>query len=250
MITIKTEAELAIIKEAGRRLRLVMKELVPQVRPGITTLSIDEAAQQLIKKQGGEPGFMRVHGYKWATCLTINEQAVHTPPSKRILKDGDLLTIDIGLYMLGFHTDHAISFIVGNTKDPKVQTFLDVGEATLKKAIKSIKIGGRIGDISKTISDEIYGHGYFILKELTGHGVGAELHEDPMIPGFLDRPIQNTDLIRPGMVIAVEIIYSMGTERIVYERGDAWSIKTADGSLSACFEHTIGIYSDKAEVLT
>ncbi len=175
---------------------------------------------------------------------------MHTPPSKRVLKDGDLLTIDIGLYLQGFHTDHAISFTIGTERDPKVQRFLDVGENTLKKAIASIKVGGRIGDISKTISDEIYGHGYFILKELTGHGVGTELHEDPMIPGFLDKPINKTDLIREGMVLAVEIIYSMGTERIVYERGDLWSIATADGSLSACFEHTVGIYSDKAEVLT
>ncbi len=250
MIHLKTEEEIAIMKEGGKRLSQVMRELMPQIKPGIKTEAIDKEAERLIRRQGGEPSFKKVKGYFWTTCLPVNEQVVHTPPSARILKQGDVLTVDIGMYYRGFHTDYADTIIVGNKTDDKKNRFLQAGKEALYKSIEQAKVGNRIGDISAAIEKEIYGHGYFILKELTGHGIGRELHEDPYIFGYRARPKEKTAVIRPGLVIAVEVIYSMGTEEITYEKGDDWSIVTADGSLAACFEHTIAVTDDKTAILT
>jgi len=250
MIKLKTNEEIAIMADGGQRLRKVVSALLKIVKPGMTTLEIDELAEELIIKEGGESSFNKVKGYKWCTCLTINEQAVHTPPSKRVLKNGDVLTIDIGMYYKGFHTDYSTTFVVGDKKDEKIEKFLQVGKDTLDKAIKMAKAGNRLGEISNVIEKEIYGNGYFILKELTGHGIGRGLHEDPYVFGFNERPIEKTIVIKPGLVIAIEIIYSMGSEQIAYEEGISWSIISADRSLAACFEHTVAIMEDKSIVLT
>ncbi len=250
MIKLKSKQEVAIMKEAGRRLRLVMKDLLPMVKPGVTTNQIDQKAEELIIKQGGEPSFKKVKNYSWAVCVPVNEQIVHTPPSSRKLKDGDVLTIDIGLFLDGLHTDHAVSLIVGQKKDPQVTKFLNVGKRTLKKALSKVKKDNYLGEVSKLIEKEIEEAGYHIVQELTGHGIGRELHEDPLVPGFLDSPLELTYKIRPGLVIAVEVIYAMGTSRMKFEKGSDWSIVTVDGSLSACFEHTIAVAEDKSIVLT
>lgn len=250
MIKLKTDKEIAIMQEAGRRLRKVMRGLLPTVKPGITTKQIDQKAEELIVKLGGEPSFKRVKNYSWATCLPINEQIVHTPPSKRQLKNGDVLTIDIGFYLNGLHTDHAVTFIVGDKKDPNVKRFLEVGKRTLEKAIPKVKKGNYLGEVSKAIEEGIGKAGYHIVQELTGHGIGHELHEDPLVPGFLNGPVGKTLKIKPGLVIAVEVIYAMGTSRMKFEKGSDWSIVTKDGSLSACFEHTIAVTEEKALILT
>lgn len=241
MIDLKTNEELILMQMGGVKLKGVIEKLRPLIKPGVTTEEIDNEATKLIIQSGAYPSFKTVKGYRWSTCLPINEQAVHTPPSRRKLKMGDLLTIDIGLLYKGFHTDYADTVIVGEGTDSKKKVFLQTGKKTLDKAISKVKIGCRIGEISKTISDEITGAGYFILKELTGHGIGRKLHEDPYVFGYLNEPIEQTPVIRPGLAIAIEIIYSMGSERMVHERGDAWSIVTADNSLSACFEHTVTV---------
>lgn len=250
MIKLKTDNEIAIMAKGGAKLRKVVAALLKTVKPGITTEAIDKLAESLIINEGGESSFNKVKGYKWCTCLTINEQAVHTPPSKRIVKNGDMLTIDIGMFYQGFHTDYSTTFIVGDKKDKDTEKFLKVGSETLVKAIKEAKAGKRLGEISNVIEKEIYGNGYFILKELTGHGIGRELHEDPYVFGFNQRPIEKTMIMKPGLVIAIEIIYSMGSEEIAYEEGNSWSIVSADLSLSACFEHTVAIMEDKTIILT
>lgn len=249
MIKYKTEKEIEIMKEAGKRLRAVVKALLPQVRVGMTTKEVDEEAQSLIKKEGGEPSFKKVEGYSWSTCLPINEQVVHTPPSSRILKNGDVLTVDIGLEYKGYNSDYATTFIVGkgNEKDSR---FLRIGEQALYKAIDKAKAGNYLGQISQEIEKSIYGEGFFILKQLTGHGIGKKLHEDPYVLGYLDRPVEKTVKIKPGLVLAIEIIYSRGTEVISYEKDGGWSIKTSDNSLSACFEHTVAVLPEKTIVLT
>ena len=249
MIDLKTPEEIAIMKECGAILNKSVKELLPIIEEGITTEEIDAQAAKLIKKNGADISFNKVPGYKWATCLPINEQIVHTMPSNRKLKNGDVLTVDIGAYLKTYHTDYATTIVVGGKTTPEIEKLLKVGEETLAKAIEVAKVGNHLGHISKVIQDAVRGNGYSVMKELTGHGIGHELHEDPFVPGFLEKPIEKTYKIKNGLVIAVEIIYAMGREKIAYE-ADEWSIITADHSISACFEKTIAITDENTFILT
>lgn len=250
MIDLKTDEEIKIMAEGGAKLREVVKELIKKIKVGVTTKEIDKEAEKLIKEKGGEPSFKTVRNYYWSTCLPINEQVVHTPPSNRVLKNGDVLTLDIGMYFKGYHTDYATTFIVGEVKDKRVNHFLEVGKKTLDKAIKQVKPGQRLGKISEIIEDEITKEGYFILKDLTGHGIGKELHMEPYVFNFRERPTEKTMIIKPGLTIAIEVIYSAGTEEIAYEKDNEWSIISADRSLTACFEHTIAVTKNNVLVLT
>ncbi len=250
MIKYKSAEEIKIMQEGGLRLQKVVRELMPQIKVGMTTLQIDNEAEKLIRKMGGEPSFKRVPNYHWATCLPINDQIVHTPPSNRVIKNGDVLKVDIGMFYKGFHTDYADTFIIGKKDDKEVNKFLETGRITSDKAIKKAVRGNKIGEISQTIKREIEGNEFSIIKELTGHGVGRELHEEPFIPGFLDRPIDKTLKIKPGLVIAIEVIYAKGSGEMVYEKQGDWSIATADGSISACFEHTIAVTDTNTIILT
>lgn len=250
MINLKTAEEIKIMQEGGKRLRKVVEVLFPKIKVGITTKEIDEIAEELIIKQGGESSFKKVQGYQWTTCLPINEQVVHTPPSERRVENGDVLTVDIGMYYQGYHTDYANSFVVGENTNKKINRFLEVGKNALYKAINQAKVGNRLGNISQIIEQEIYGNGYKILRDLTGHGIGKDLHEDPYVFGFLDKPVEKTISIKPGLVIAIEIIYSMGAEDFIHELGEEWSVITADKSMSACFEHTVAITDKETMVLT
>ncbi len=250
MIELKTKAEIETMKDCGKRLMAAVDKLMPQIKPGVTTEYIDLEAKRLIEAEGAESSFTKVPGYKWTTCLPVNDQVVHTPPSKKILKQGDILTVDIGAYYKGFHTDYATTVAVGGTDDEKKLKFLAVGEDVLHAALKKARYNMFTGEISKVIQDGIYGNGYFILKDLTGHGVGRELHEDPLIPGFLDKPVEKTYRIPEGLVIAIEVIYSMGTEHIRYDTDDNWSIASRDGSLTACFEKSVAITKENSFILT
>lgn len=250
MITYKTDAEIEIMRVGGEKLKAVMKQLVPQIRAGITTNDINVLAETYIKEQGADISFNKVEGYKWAVCVPINEQVVHTPPTKRVLKNGDVLTVDVGAYYQGFHTDHAITLVVGGTSTPKIDRFLQVGKEALQLAIDQARVGKRIGHISEAIEKKVVGAGYTIMKQLTGHGVGKQLHEDPLIPGYISKPIEKTMKLRPGMVLALEVIYSMGSADITYEENLEWSIITADKSMSACFEHTVALTDKNSLVLT
>jgi len=250
MILYKTHEEIEVMKEGGAILKEVMKEVVATVRSGVTTSSLDTYAEELIRKAGAEPSFQKVPGYMWTTCMPVNEQAVHTPPSQYVLKKGDVLTIDMGVYVKGFHTDHATTIIVDNEEDAKKKEFLRVGYETLEAALPQFQEGEHLGTIAHFIEKEITKHGYHILKDLTGHGIGKGLHEDPYVYNYLDRPVKKTLKIRNGLVIAVEIIYSMGSEQIAYEKGNKWSIISSDKSISACFERTIAIYDKRTFILT
>ena len=169
MVNLKSDQEIRIMMEGGKRLKAVIGELLPLIREGITTKEIDSRAEELIKEQSGESSFKTVSGYLWTICSPINEQIVHTKPSNRILKEEDVLTLDIGMLYQGLHTDYAITKIVGNNKDAKINKFLKIGEETLYKAIKEATIGKRLGLISSVIEKKITGNGYFVIKELTGH---------------------------------------------------------------------------------
>ena len=250
MIDYKSEEEILRMREGGARLRKVVSTLLPEIKVGQTTEEIDKRAEELIIKEGGQSSFKKVKGYKWSTCLTINEQVVHTPPSSRRLADGDVLTVDIGMFYQGFHTDFATTVVVGEKSDQEKETFLEAGKQTLKAAIGEAKSGQRIGHISAAIEKGIETAGYFIMKDLTGHGVGRELHEDPFVPGYVDGAIEKSLMIKPGLVIAIEVIYSKGTEKIKPEPGNDWSIISADRSLTACFEHSVAITKKGTLILT
>ncbi|MCA9372042.1 type I methionyl aminopeptidase [Candidatus Woesebacteria bacterium] len=248
-IYLKSPEEIQAMKEGGAILRAMFEELVPTVKAGMTTNKINDFAEHFFKNKGVAASFKTVPGYSWATCTTINEQAVHTPPSERQLTEGDILTIDAGVLHKGFHTDSAVTIAIG-TIPKETQRFLDVGKQTLEKVLTFFKPGTYLGKPAQFIQHEIEKAGYFILKELTGHGVGQELHEDPYVFNFLHKPINKTVKIKPGMTLAVEIIYSTGTEDIAYEGSEEWSIITADRSLSACFEKTIAITEKQTFILT
>lgn len=250
MITYKTDSEIEIMRQGGIKLKEVMKQLVPHIQAGISTNELNRFAENYIREQGADISFNKVEGYKWAVCVPINEQVVHTPPTKRILKNGDVLTVDIGAYFKGFHTDHAITVVVGGQTTPQIEKFLTCGREALQLAIDQAHVGNRIGHISEAIEKKVVGDGYTIMRQLTGHGVGHELHEDPFIPGFLSKPVEKTMKLKAGMVLALEVIYSMGSAEIAYEEGQDWSIITADKSMSACFEHTVAINEKNTLVLT
>lgn len=250
MIQLKSVQEIEIMREGGKRLAKVARKLLGLCEENRTTLEIDQEAEKLIHEYGGEPSFKTVKGYFWTVCSPINEQIVHTPPSNRKLKKGDLLTIDIGMYYKGFHTDYAYSLVIGESHDKDKNFFLDVGKKALSKGIKASNNSHKVGDISRAIQNEIYKNNFFVIKALTGHGIGRKLHEDPFIPGYLDRSLESTPLLQPGAVIAIEVIYSFGTEQMAYEKGNLWSIVTADRSISACFEHTVAVTDTDTIILT
>lgn len=246
MIEKKTREEIAIMREGGQKLGTILQNLLEFAQTGVTLVDIDARADRLIQEAGGAASFKTVRGYKWATCLCVNDVVVHGVPTGYKLKKGDVLTIDIGLLYKGLHTDTAWTKIVGGQND----AFLRVGEMALWNAIDQAKPGNYVGHISKSIEDSIVGAGYSIVKSLVGHGVGKTLHEDPQIPGFLRGSIKETPRLEAGMTIAIEVIYAAGSGQVNYDHPDGWTVATKDHSLSAVFEHTIAIGAAGPAVLT
>ncbi len=246
----KTNSKLTAMREGGYKLARILNDLLECARPGITLLSLEERAQKRITESGGTPSFQMVKGYKWATCLCVNEVVVHGVPSSYALCEGDVLTVDIGLLFKGFHTDTAWTKIIRQQKEEGKEKFLKIGEKALWKAIAQARAGNRVGNISQTIQQSIEGAGYSIVKSLVGHGVGRKLHEAPQIPGFLTGNIDDTPPLMPGMTIAIEVIYAQGDGSVVYDNDDGWSIATRDRKSSAVFEHTIAITEAAPVILT
>lgn len=256
MVDIKTKHELEIMKKGGRILADVLFEILQEVKPGISELEIDTLAEKLIKEKGGEPGFKKVQGYHHTICACTNDVVVHGIPSNYQFREGDLTCIDCGVFYKGLHTDMAQTVLV-STESSKLKAqndkikFLEIGKEALQAGIKQAVLGNRIGNISKVIQDIVEKEGgYSIVRSLVGHGVGRKLHEEPEVPGFLDGPIQDTPLLKEGMTIAIEVIYNMGRPEVVYAGTDDWTIKSADGSLSAVFERTVAITQDGPFMLT
>ncbi len=246
MKMIKTKKELETMKISGKIAAMALKKVLENVRPGVKCVDLDTIARREIEAGGATSSFMTVEDYKWTICTTINDQVVHGIPGETILASGDVLGIDIGALYKGFHSDLAISVGVGEIS-PDRKKFLEVGETTLNKAIAVARSGARIGDISQTIQNGVEEAGYSIVKNLTGHGVGRELHEDPMIPGFgkTGRGME----IKEGMALAIEVIYAQGSGKVKLENDD-WTISTVDGSLGGLFEKTIAVTKGGPIVLT
>lgn len=258
MIYYKNASEIQIMRESGKILADVLFETLDRVRPGMTELEVDKIADDLIIKKGGYPGFKKVRGYHHATCISTNDVVVHGIPGGRVLEAGDVIGIDCGVLLKGFNTDMAQTIRVPGKPSKlkeqeikEVDKFLKTGEKALDEAIKVAVEGNRIGDVSKTIQEIVEKKGgYAVVRSLIGHGVGKKLHEDPEVPGYLDRRIEKTPKIVPGMTFAVEIIYNMGTQEVMYSNSDGWTISSADGSISGLFERTIAITDKGTEILT
>lgn len=250
MIDIKTPEEIEIMKVGGKMLADTLFEVLKSVKPGMTEIEIDALADHLISEKGGEAAFKKVKGYRHATCISTNNVVVHGIPSEYVLKDGDLIGIDCGVFYKGFYTDMSESIIVGKNENSELEKFLKIGKKALNEAIEVATLGNRIGHISKTIQDIVEGSGYSVVRSLIGHGVGKELHEDPEVPGYLDKKIEKTPLLKPGMTIAVEVIYNMGRFEVSYLNSDGWTIATSDGLFSGLFERTIAITDKKPLILT
>jgi methionyl aminopeptidase len=248
MIDLKTPEEIQTMLEGGKRLARVKKALAEAVKPGVSSLDIENLAVKLIKEEGAEGSFNKVPGYSWVTCICVNEQLVHGIPKKDVIfKNGDLVSVDVGLYYKGFHTDTSIS--VGINLSPDNQKFLNIGQNALEKAIRAAQVGNYIYDISEAIESTIEGAGYTTIKALVGHGVGRELHEEPQIPCFVPGRVQDSPKIVPGMMLAIEVMYAQGSDRVEV-LPDGWTIAMRDGKMSGLFEDSIAVTTKGPIVLT
>lgn len=247
----KTPEQLEIMGKAGKMLGIVLEETLKQVKPGITELELDSFADNKIKELGGFPGFKKVDGYKHAICVATNDVVVHGIPGVRVLKDGDIIAVDAGVYLDGFHSDMAETVVVGKTQNKEIYRFLEAGKQAMYAGIRQAKPGNRVGHISKAMQEIIeHKNGYSVVRSLVGHGVGRQLHEDPQIPGYITGKIEKTPELVAGMAIAIEIIYNMGGQDVEYEGSDDWTIVSVDGSLSGVFERTIEITENGPRLLT
>ncbi len=246
MIPIKTKSEIKIIRESGEILAEITEKLKKKVKPGITTEQLNRAAETLIFKFKGKPSFKGYEGFPSTLCTSINEQVVHVPPSGRILKKGDILSLDIGMFYKGFHTDMAVTVPVAEVSS-EVRRLIRVTKKALKRGIKKSRQGNTFGDIGNTIQRYVEGRGFGVVKELCGHGIGKELHQEPKIPNFGKR--KEGEKIREGMVFCLEPMVTVGDWRLKRTE-DGFGYKTADGSLSCHSEHTVAVTKSGPQVLT
>jgi methionyl aminopeptidase len=246
MITIKTPEEIQIMRQAGRILAQVMKEVVEMAKPGIKTKDLDKAAEGLILKYGAKPSFKGYQGFPAAFCISVNEEIVHCLPSERKLQEGDIVSLDGGLVLNGFQSDMAVTVPVGKVS-PEAQRLIRVARESLKKGIKKIKPGRTVGDIGNAVQRYAESQGYNVVRELCGHGIGRQLHEDPQIPNYGKKG--GGEKIKEGMVFCLEPMITAGDWKIKRAK-DGYGCQTKDGSLSAHFEQTIAVRKDGCEVLT
>ena len=252
-VSLKSEKQIAAMAEGGEKLGQILTEVLEKVTPGINTWEIDSWIEDRIVNVGGEPSFKTVPRYHWSSCVGLNQEVVHSIPKKdKILKEGDLLKIDLGMIWRTLHTDLAWTILVQSSKF-KVQScqreFLNTGERALEEAIKVAKPGNRVGHISGKIQEIVEGAGYQPVKILTGHGVGRKLHEDPLVPGILRGRVTDTPELIPGMTLAIEVIYGLGSGEVVLE-DDGWTVSTKDGKIAGLFEKTIAITGNGPLILT
>lgn len=245
-VELKTPAEIEKMRTAGKLLRQVFNEVARMVSPGVTTADLDRRARSLIEGAGARPAFLGYHGFPGTLCTSVNEEVVHGIPSDRELLDGDIVSVDCGLVLDGFYSDTATTFGVGDIT-PKARQLLEVTEQSLYKAIEQMHVGTRIGTVSNAVQKHAESHGFSIVRDYTGHGIGRAMHEAPQIPNF-GRPDTGFKL-QAGLVIAVEPMVNVGTWQTV-TLADGWTVITADDSLSAHFEHTIAITEDGPQILT
>ena len=246
-VTVKSKHEIELMREAGRILGTVLKELEKECKPGVTTYHINKIGDEMIKSYGCIPSFYGYQGYPASICVSVNEEIVHGIPSKsRVLKDGDIVSLDAGVIYKGYHSDAARTYGVGNISD-KAARLIEVTRQSFFEGIKFAKIGYRLSDISHAIQAHVEKHGFSVVRDLVGHGVGVDLHEDPQIPNY--GPAGKGPRLQEGMVLAIEPMINAGRYQ-VKTLADGWTIVTVDGKKSAHYEHTIAITNDEPIILS
>lgn len=246
-VTIKSAREIELMREAGRLLEIVHDEMGKIIRPGISTMDINECGDRVIRELGCKPNFLNYGGFPASICVSVNEEVVHGIPKKeRILKEGDIVSLDAGLIYKGYHSDAARTHAVGKVT-PEVQKLLDVTKQSFFEGIKCAKAGNHLFDISAAIDDYVSQFGYGIVEDLVGHGIGTSLHEDPQVPNF--RQKRRGMKLVPGMTLAIEPMINMGTWEVKW-LDDEWTVIAADHKPSAHYENTIVVTDGEPEILT
>ncbi len=247
MIVCRSAAELEKMREAGRLVGEVLTQLSSLVAPGVTTAELDEVAEQRIRKAGAVPAFKGYHGYPATICASINEEVIHGIPSgRRVLNEGDVISIDVGASLDGYYGDSAVTLAVGKVSE-SAATLLRVTEESLYKAIERARPGGRVSDIGHAVQQHVEAYGFTVVREFVGHGIGQRMHEEPQVPNY-GEPGRGPRLSE-GMVLAIEPMVNAG-KAAVKVLGDGWTAVTRDGSLSAHFEHTVAVTADGPWILT
>jgi methionyl aminopeptidase len=247
VIVCRSAAELEKMRDAGRLVADVLSELSTLVAPGVTTAELDEAAETRIRKAGAMPAFKGYHGYPATICASINEEVIHGIPSgRRILNEGDVISIDVGASLDGYYGDSAVTLAVGHVSE-EAATLLRVTEESLYKAIERVRPGGRISDIGHAVQQHVEAYGFSVVREFVGHGIGQRMHEEPQVPNY-GEPGRGPRLTE-GMVLAIEPMVNAGRPAVKV-LGDGWTAVTRDGSLSAHFEHTVAVTADGPWILT
>lgn len=246
MIELKSPREIDLMREAGRMVSVVLKELEEMIAPGVTTKELDEKAEKTIYALGGEPAFKGYRGYPASICTSVNEEVVHGIPGKRLLKEGDIIGVDVGVRYNGYCGDSAVTFPIGKI-DEEAEKLLEVTYQALFRGIRAAIAGNRIGDIASTVQETAESHGYSVVRDFVGHGIGSEMHQDPQVPNF-GEPHQGI-LLKKGMVLAIEPMVNLGTYDVEILQ-DHWTVVTKDRKRSCHFEHTISIGEGEPEILT
>lgn len=246
MIVLKSSREIEVMRQAGKIVYLTHQKCKEVIEPGITTREIDRIAEEFIKSHDAIPSFKGYNGFLGSICTSVNDELVHGIPGDRKLKEGDIITLDIGAMYGGYHGDSAWTYPVGEISS-EAQRLLDVTEASLYKGLEQAKPYGKLGAISHAIQEVAEQAGYSIVREYVGHGIGQQLHEPPSVPNY--GPPQKGPRLKPGMTLAIEPMVNMG-DRHVRTLADDWTVVTVDGSLCAHFEHTIAITESGYEILT
>jgi methionyl aminopeptidase len=246
MTVIKSPQEVAIMRQAGKIVAKTLQRLTEEIKPGIKTSHLDSVAASELKKYGAKASFKGYRGFPASLCVSVNDEIVHGIPGERELNSGDIVSLDFGAVVNGFHGDGAITVGVGKISS-KAQELVAVTEAALMVGIKEARDGAHLGDVSAAIQDYVETRGFSVVREYSGHGVGRDLHEDPLVPNF--GPPDEGPVLRKGMTLAIEPMVTTGDWR-TRVAGNKWTVLTVDGSLAAHFEHTIAISEDEAEILT
>ncbi|HLG35258.1 MAG TPA: type I methionyl aminopeptidase [Bacteroidia bacterium] len=242
----RSEEEIELIRQSSLLVGKTLAAVAALLKPGVTTAAIDSVADKFIRDGGGIPAFKNYNGFPASVCVSVNSQVVHGIPGSYELKDGDVVSVDCGVLMNSFYGDSAYTFIIGEA-DEKVKNLLRVTKECLYKGIEHAVAGKRVGDISNAVQFHAESHGYSVVRELVGHGVGRKLHEKPEVPNY-GNPGSGKQL-QQGMTIAIEPMINMGKRNVIQER-DGWTVRTSDGMPSAHFEHTVAVRKEKAEILS
>ncbi|MBL3656803.1 type I methionyl aminopeptidase [Fulvivirga sediminis] len=246
MVYYKSREEVELIKESALILGKAHGEVAKAIKPGVKTIELDRIAEEYIRDNGGVPSFKNYNGFPSSLCISVNEDVVHGFPSDYELKDGDIISVDGGVFYKGFHSDSAYTYPIGEVDD-EIINLLKRTKDSLYKGIEKAIFGNRIGDIAYAIQEYVEGFGYGVVRELVGHGVGKDLHESPEVPNYGKRG--RGPKLKDGLVIAIEPMVNLGTRNVVQE-SDGWTIRTADRKPSAHYEHTVAVFKEGTEVLT